>query len=100
MKNQLSTEEMTELENIVQAVEGMNLKGWDATFIGDFKTKFEQYGARTYVSPKQWTHLRRIYEDNTDIQRPVDRQMELKYDSRSYGIDGRDPRDVDDEVPF
>lgn len=92
MKNQLATEEMSELENIFQGVNQDSLKGWDKTFFSDFHAKFEQYGARTYVSPKQWTHLRRIYEEQTVVpDEPTGRWSDRN--------PPRDPRD-DDEVPF
>ncbi len=99
MKNQLSTTEVEELDQILAQVDESLLKGWDRTFLSDFRTKFEQYAARTYVSPKQWVHLRRIYEDNTDLKPDAPNAK-----VRRGTFEEEDPdafrRDLDDEVPF
>jgi hypothetical protein len=36
------------------------LSDWEETFLGDMATRFERYGARMYVSEKQWKVLDRL----------------------------------------
>lgn len=95
MGTQLSTEQCQELDHIFASVNKERLQGWDLSFFTDQHARYEDYGAKTFISPKQWMHLRRIYQENTD---PV---PEGKPKGRRTVGENYEPRgDLDDEVPF
>jgi len=42
------------------------LSEWEAGFFADQEKRYKEYGARMYLSPKQWAVLNRMYEKVTE----------------------------------
>ena len=65
-------------------------------FVSDQIERNEQFGARTFVSPKQMAWLERLHEENVGTE-------DHGASARQEGPDKNDPRfsgEADDEVPF
>lgn len=58
----LSERENDWVESLLQAVaaDSGELSDWEKSFMGDQQSRYEQYGAEMFISPKQWGVLRRI----------------------------------------
>lgn len=42
-----------------------SLTGWETQFISDMTERFEKYSGKMFMSPKQWTVMRRIFNKVT-----------------------------------
>lgn len=43
-----------------------SLSDWESSFFSDQEKRYEQYGSRIHLSPKQWAVLDRMYEKVTE----------------------------------
>jgi hypothetical protein len=91
----LNADQMEKLETLLQGLEPeiKNLNPSSQSFVRDQIKRFDQYGDRMFISPKQWAWLEDLYKKNVGDppgadERPDDDDQE----------DG--DVDMDDEVPF
>lgn len=49
-----------QLKELLAAAQDQPMTDWESTFYADLKARYAQYGARTKVSEKQMTILRKI----------------------------------------
>lgn len=45
-----------------------SLSDWERGFLDDQSKRFDQYGAKVFMSPKQFAVLERMYEKVTDVK--------------------------------
>lgn len=64
----LTQEEEERLHNLLQTLEGCTkaLSDWERNFLADQSNRYQQYGSKIFMSPKQWAVLQRMYEKVTE----------------------------------
>jgi hypothetical protein len=61
----LTQDEAKLLSAMFDEINDDQLKGWDYSFIKDQRERYEEYGATLRLSPKQWSQIRRIHQNQT-----------------------------------
>ncbi len=94
----LEEEEMNYLQGIFDAFEAgpEECNDWERGFMTDNATRFNQYGAETHLSEKQWAIIRKV-GDIYKIHEPGSEAEKISEQANAM----LKPTDVDDdEVPF
>lgn len=90
----LSDKDYTELQTILQGLQGVELHERAQGFVDDQVRREQQYGQDIFLSVKQWAWLRSLYSEKVGV---------LKGHVAGKVSDGEaegPQRDLDDEIPF
>lgn len=90
----LSDNEYTELQTILQGLQGVDLYEKAQGFVDDQVRRERQYGQDIFLSVKQWAWLRSLYSDKVGVAKG--HVAGKVSDSEAEGPQ----RDLDDEIPF
>lgn len=64
----MTDEEEQKLRTYIQTISDARAKlsDWERNFFADQEKRYAEYGAKVFMSPKQWAVLDRVYEKVTE----------------------------------